>query len=178
MKTEYEIRFLEIDEKSITKKLKSLGAIEIGNWLQIRKTFDLVIPKQNSWVRLRTNGLITTLAVKEINSTKIDGTKEFEVTVDSFEETDEILKKIGLKSRNYQENKRHQFKYKNTEIDIDTWPLIPTYIEIEGKNEQIIKEICSDLGLNYNQATTMDVTDIHKNIYNIDLLSIKELKFK
>ena len=91
---------------------------------------------------------------------------------------DRILTKIGLKARNYQENRRHQFKYKNTEIDIDTWPLIPTYVEIEGKDEQTIKEVCADLGLNYEKATTMDVTDIYKNIYNIDILKIKELKLK
>ena len=104
--------------------------------------------------------------------------KEAEVVVDSFEEMDTILSKIGLKARNYQENKRHQFKYKNTEIDVDSWPLIPAYMEIEGSNEQAIKEVCCDLGLEFNSATTMDVTDIYKNVYNIDILKIKELKLK
>ena len=68
------------------------------------------------------------------NSAKIDGTKEAEVTINDFDEMDRILTKIGLKARNYQENRRHQFKYKDTEIDIDTWPLIPTYVEIEGSH--------------------------------------------
>ena len=178
MKIEYEVRFLEINKDSLVKKLKSIGAIEVGDWFQIRKTFDLINPQQNSWLRLRTNGEITTLTVKEINSAKIDGTKEAEVVVNDFDEMDRILTKIGLKARNYQENRRHQFKYKNTEIDIDTWPLIPTYVEIEGKDEQTIKEVCADLGLNYEKATTMDVTDIYKNIYNIDILKIKKLKLK
>ena len=74
MKIEYEVRFLEINKDSLVKKLKSIGAIEVGDWFQIRKTFDLIIPQQNSWIRLRTNGEITTLTVKEINSAKIDGT--------------------------------------------------------------------------------------------------------
>ena len=108
----------------------------------------------------------------------IDGTKEAEVVVDDFDEMDTILTKIGLKSNKYQENKRIQYKYKNTEIDIDTWPQIPTYVEIEGENEEIIKEVCADLGLNYEECTTMDVTDIYKNVYNIDILKIKELKLK
>ena len=116
--------------------------------------------------------------MKEINSAKIDGTKEAEVVVDDFDEMDTILTKIGLKSNKYQENKRIQYKYKNTEIDIDTWPQIPTYVEIEGENEKIIKEVCADLGLNYEECTTMDVTDIYKNVYNIDILKIKELKLK
>ncbi len=178
MKTEYEIRFLEIDKDKILKKLKEIGAIEVGNWFQIRKTFDLIIPQQNSWLRLRTNGKTTTLTVKEIGSAKIDGTKEAEVVVDSFDEMDLILTKIGLQARNYQENHRHQFRYKDTEIDIDTWPKIPTYLEIEGASEEQIKEVCEDLGLDYNKSTTMDVTDIYKNIYGIDILKIKTLKLK
>lgn len=176
MKTEYEVRFLEIDKDKILKRLKELGAKEIGNWLQVRKTYDLIQPQKNSWLRLRTNGKTTTLTVKEINSDKIDGTNETEVIVDDFNEMDKILTKIGLKARNYQENYRQQFQYKNSEIDIDSWPLIPTYLEIEGKNEEIIKEICSDLELDYKKSITMDVTDIYKKVYNIDILKIKTLK--
>lgn len=175
MKTEYEVRFLEIDKDKILTKLKELGAVEVGDWIQIRKTFDLIVSQKNSWLRLRTNGETTTLTVKEINSAKIDGTKEAEVVVNNFNEMNTILTKIGLKARNYQENQRHQFRYKDTEIDIDTWPLIPTYLEIEGKSEEIIKEVCEDLGLDYNKSTTMDVTDIYNKIYNIDILKIKTL---
>lgn len=177
MKIEYEIRFLEINQEEILRKLKALKAKEIGNWLQIRKTYDLINPNPNSWVRLRTNGKTTTLTVKEIGSAKIDGTKEAEIVVDDFDETDLILSKIGLKARNYQENRRHQFVYKDVEIDIDSWPLIPTYLEIEGNSEAAIKSVCKDLGLDYSKSTTMDVTDIYNKVYNIDLLNIKTLTF-
>lgn len=98
MKTEYEVRFLEIDTNNILKKLKEVGAVEIGNWRQIRKTFDLITPQKNSWLRLRTNGETTTLTVKEINSAKIDGTKEAEVVIDDFNEMDTILTKNRAKS--------------------------------------------------------------------------------
>ena len=177
MKIEYEIRFLKINREEILKKLKELNAKEIGNWLQIRKTYDLIKPNPNSWVRLRTNGKTTTLTVKEIGSAKIDGTKEAEIVIDSFEETDTILSKIGLKARNYQENRRHQFVYKDVEIDIDSWPLIPTYLEIEGPSEEAIKSVCKDLELDFEKSTTMDVTDIYKKVYNIDILSMKTLTF-
>lgn len=178
MKTEYEVRFLEVNEREMVERLKDLNAIEIGNWFQVRKTYDLVSPQKNSWVRLRTNGQKTTLTVKEILTAKIDGTKELEIEVSDFYECDAILTKIGLKARNFQENKRHQFKYKNVEIDIDTWPMIPTYLEIEGENEASIKAVCEDLGLDYFRSTTMDVTDIYKKVYGIDILKIDNLSFK
>ena len=177
MKIEYEVRFLNIDKEKIISKLQKLNAEDDGEKLQIRKTYDLIQPQPNSWLRLRTNGEKTTLTVKEIKNAKIDGTKELEIVVSDFFETDAILNKIGLKARNYQENKRHQFHLNGVEIDVDSWPLIPTYLEIEGEDEASIINICKLLDLDYNSAMSMDVTDIYNKIYNIDLLSIKELKF-
>lgn len=177
MKIEYEARFLEINKNQILERLYKIGAKEVGNWLQIRKTYDLITPNPNSWIRLRTNGKKTTLTVKEIGSAKVDGTKEAEIVVEDFAETDLILSKIGLKARNYQENRRQQFIYNGVEIDIDSWPLIPTYLEIEGESEDQIKETCNALGLDYAKATSMDVTDIYNKVYGIDLLRIKELTF-
>ena len=177
MKIEYEVRFLNIDKEKIISKLQELKAEDDGEKLQIRKTYDLIQPQPNSWIRLRTNGEKTTLTIKEIKNAKVDGTKELEVVVSDFFETDAILNKIGLKARNYQENKRHQFRLNGVEIDVDSWPLIPTYLEIEGDDETSIINTCKLLDLDYKSSTSMDVTDIYKKVYNIDLLSIKELKF-
>ena len=177
MKTELEVRFLEINVKGIEDKLNALGAKEIGNWKQKRNTYDLIPKKENSWLRLRINEEKTTLTVKEILTDKIDGTKELEIEVNDFDETALILRKIGLQERNYQENKRHQFLLNGVEIDIDFWPLIPPYLEIEGESEEEIKKVASLLELDYSKAITMDVTDIYNKIYDIDILNIKLLKF-
>lgn len=177
MKIEYEVRFLNIDKEKILSKLQKLKAEDDGEKLQIRKTYDLIQPQPNSWVRLRTNGEKTTLTIKEIKNAKVDGTKELEVVVSDFFETDAILNKIGLKARNYQENKRRQFHLNGVEIDIDSWPLIPTYLEIEGEDEASIINTCKLLDLDYKSSTAMDITDIYNKVYNIDLLNIKELKF-
>ena len=176
MKIEYEVRFLEIDRKKIIQKLKEVGAKEVGDWLQKRKIYDFIQKDPNGWIRLRTNGEKTTLTVKKIGSSKVDGTREAEVVVDNFDEADTILTEAGLKARNYQENRRNQFIYKGVEIDIDSWPLIPTYLEIEANSEEEIKDVCNDLGLDYEESTSMDVTDIYNKIYGIDLLSIKDLR--
>ena len=114
MKTEFEVRFLEINVKGIEDKLNALGAKEIGNWKQKRNTYDLIPKKENSWLRLRNNGEKTTLTVKEILTDKIDGTKELEIEVNDFDETALILRKIGLQERNYQENKRPFHNFGNT----------------------------------------------------------------
>ena len=104
---------------------------------------------------------------------------------------------MGIKSRGYQENKRTQYILNGVEIDIDSWPMIPTYVEIEGKNEEEVmkytvfkmvddsilgkaailvpgkKEI---LELPKDKVTTLDVDSVYKK-YGIDLKVIKVLKF-
>ncbi len=43
MKTEYEVRFLEIDKEKILKKLKEIGAVEVGNWFKVIKHSFLIL---------------------------------------------------------------------------------------------------------------------------------------
>ncbi len=62
-------------------------------------------------------------------------------------------------------------------IDIDTWPLIPTYAEVEGSSESEVLDTLKLLNVNMDDVTTLDVASIYKDIYSIDLLSIKELRF-
>ena len=50
------------------------------------------------------------------------------------------------------------------EIDIDSWPMISTYVEIEGKNEMSTLEI---LELPKDKVTTLDVDSVYKK-YEID----------
>ena len=177
MKTEYEIRILEIDKESIVKKLEDLGAIKGGEYNQKRYVYDLKPVQKDKWIRLRTNGIETTLTYKDIESNTIDGTKEVEIKVDSFEVANEFLNKIGFVARSYQENKRIQYTLDNVEIDIDTWPMIPTYLEIEGNSEEEVNNMVKKLGLSNLKITALNCDDTYRKIYNIDISKIKELKF-
>ena len=109
MKTEYEVRVLEINKEEIIKKLENLNAKKVGEYNQKRYVYD-TIPKENGkWIRLRTNGTETTLTYKDVTSDKIDGTKEVEVKVSDLELTNEFLNKIGFFSKAYQENNRIRY---------------------------------------------------------------------
>lgn len=177
MKTEYEIRVLEINKEEIINKLKKLGATKKGEFKQKRYVYDLVPKQEGKWIRLRTNGKIITLTYKNIISNTIDGTKEIELEVEDFEKANEFLEKIGFKNRSYQENRRIQYVLDDVEIDIDSWPMIPTYLEIEGKSERDIMSIKNKLDIDENKVTTLNCNDIYKQIYKIDISKIKELKF-
>ena len=161
MKTEFEARLLECDYKTIITRLKELNAIFVGDNLQLRYCYDFNPVRENSWIRLRTNGNKTTLTIKEINDSTVAGTKESEIEVSSFEETDKILNKLGYFARSIQENRRVQFILDGVEVDIDLWPYIPPYLEIEGNSEESIVAIIEKLGLDYSKFTTLDVSGVY-----------------
>lgn len=171
MKTEIEARLLECNVQNLIKKLETVGAVFVGDWLQLRYCYDFKPARENSWIRLRTNGVETTLTIKEITSNAIDGTKESEIVVSDFFVTDEILNKLGYEARSKQENRRIRYVLDGVEIDIDFWPLIPAYVEFEGSAQNDIKRVCDKLGIEFNSLTTMDVSSIYGYYgYNINTM--------
>ncbi len=177
MSVEYEARVLEINKEELENKLNSLGATKIADFNYKRKVYDFNPATNNKWIRLRTNGEKTTLTIKEIKSQEIDGTEESEIEVSDFEEADIILNKLGYKSHQYQENKRTRYILDGVEIDIDTWPYIPTYVEIEGKSVDEVTEMIDKLGLTDYEITSIDVQGVFNKYYNIDIKQMPELTF-
>ena len=177
MNTEYEIRVLEVDVEKLTQKLEALGAEKVGDWMQKRYVYDFTPKRENQWIRLRTNGKKTTLTYKNVEKNTVDGTKELEIVVEDFEKTNEMLEILGYKNKGYQENKRVRYILGGVEIDFDTWPRIPTYMEIEGKNEEVVAKTLELLEIPKDKVTALNCEDIYKQIYNINIDEIKHLTF-
>ena len=177
MHTEYEVRVLEIDAEEMEKKLEEVNAKFEWEHLQKRYVYDFIPKEDKKWIRLRTNGDKTTLTIKNITTSKIDGTQELEVEVDNFERTNLILKELGYIPKGYQENKRRQYTLNGVEIDIDSWPNIPTYLEIEGPSEEDVYYTLDLLGIEKEKTTTKDVDRIYLD-YGYNLSEIKDLKLE
>ncbi len=177
MHTEIEERILEIDVDKIVKKLESLNAKKVGDWYQKRYVYDFNPKREDEWIRLRDTGMKITLTYKNVEKNTIDGTKELEIEVSNFEDTNDMLKILGYTPRAYQENKRIRYILNEVEIDIDSWPMIPTYMELEGNSVEEIKKIEEILEIDKSKITNLNCQSIYKDIYNIDVDSIKKLKF-
>lgn len=160
MKTEYEVRVLDINKKEMIKKLEALGATKKGEFNQKRYVYDLKPIQKGKWIRLRTNGNVSILTYKDIVSNTIDGTREVEFEVEDFEKANEFLEKIGFKSRSYQENDRISYILNGAEIDIDSWPMIPTYMEIQANSEAEIIGVEEILNIDESKITTLNCDDI------------------
>ena len=169
MHTEYEVRILEIDLDDVKKRLEKANAKFEWDRLQRRYVYDFIPKIDGKWIRLRTNGDKTTLTIKNLVSSEIDGTQELEIVVDDFERCNLILKELGYEARGYQENRRIQYDMYGVEIDIDSWPNIPTYLEIEGPSEEKVYSAVEALGFKKEDCTTKDVDSIYKYYgYNLD----------
>ena len=150
---EIEVKFLNIDPVLIEEKLVDLGAEKTFEKIYRRRVFDhpdLRLNNRGAFVRLRDEGDKITLTFKQRlgvkthdGKTNDKGMEEIEVNVSDFEKTAVLLKRIGLEEKFYEENRRIRYQLGDIEFDIDFWPLLEPYLEIEapswGKIDEAIK---------------------------------------
>ena len=133
----------------------------------------------NKWIRLRKSNdsiELTSKHILEKRSTDFQNVIEIEVSVSSFEETNNFLQSIGISRRSYQEKIRSSYTFKDAQIEIDQWPLLEPYMEIECNNDETIKEIINKLNLKDYEIVSLNTEQLYKRI-GIDVHSISELKF-
>lgn len=164
MYNEYELRILNINKEKFIKDIEKCGAKFINNYEQKRYVYDFNPVDENKWIRLRTDGIKTTLSIKEYKDASIGGTEEIEIEVSDMEKTDLILEKLGYYKRSIQENKRTRYMLDDVEIDIDTWPHLNTYVEFESNNEENIKKVLDRLNIDIEETTTMNAQSIYLSL--------------
>ena len=174
---EHEAKIINISPATIRRRLKKIGATKVGDYHFRRYVFDTIPASPDRWVRLRSDGKSTTLTVKEINSSTIDGTNEWEVTVSDLATTLKILEKIGIKPRGYQENKREEYQLDGVQIAIDSWPKLEPYVEIEATNSAEVIATATRLGYSEQALVAENTTELYRRI-GMDIKKITELKFE
>lgn len=171
MQTEIEAKWLNIDLASMRKRLKRIGAeLVMKERLMTRKVYDFPdkrLEKISGWVRVRNEGDKTTLSYKQLDDRTVHGTKEVTVIVDDFAATCSFLESIGMQSRTFQETKRESWKLGNAEIELDTWPWIPSFVEIEAKSEEELKNTAQKLELDYSMSLHGSVETAYQAVYDV-----------
>lgn len=89
----------------------------------------------------------------------------------------EILSRIGLREVRYQENYREEWRLGRVVFDFDTWPGLPTFVEIEGPDEPSVRQAAAAVGLDYAQARFGSVDEIYKSETERDILAEPTLLF-
>lgn len=179
MKHEYEAKFLAADTPGLQAKLTSLGAVQaLPRTLLTRKIFENDSLDGGAWLRLRDEGARSTLTLKQVtDATTIDGTKEIETEVADLHAMADILRRVGLTEVRYQENYREEWRLGEVAFDFDTWPGLPTFLEIEGPDEASVRHAATLLELDYSEARFGSVDEIYKSESGRDILAEPTLLF-
>lgn len=189
MKTEIEVKFLNVDFDNIRGRLKAVGAVcEQPMRLMKRAiidTPDLKMRENGGYVRVRDEGHKVTLTYKQFDKSQdlhIASAKEIEVEVSEFDATVDIMLATGLAIRSLQESKRETWKVGNVEVVLDEWPWLDSYIEIEAEDEELVKQVADSLGFDWSDAVFGDVMVAYRAQYphlgpNQTVGRIKEVKF-
>ncbi len=169
------MQFLEVDVPALEKKLVSLGAEKVDTYDYSRAIFDYPdfrLNKADSWMKLRTDGKTVTLSYKQVikDASSVDvGMKEIEIIVSDYEKTKELLLAIGLVIKREEKNKRVRYKKEDTAFDIDFWPQVPPYVEIESSSMERVKYFARELGFDPNEGMIAGPAKIYKKYgYNLE----------
>ncbi len=179
MKHEYEAKFLAVDVAGLQAKLAALGAVQaVPRTLLTRKIFESDFLDGGAWLRLRDEGTRSTLTLKQVtDATTIDGTKEIETEIADLHAMADILRRVGLTEVRYQENYREEWRLGEVAFDFDTWPELPTFLEIEGPDEASVRQAADLLELDYSEARFGSVDEIYKSEAGRDILAEPTLLF-
>ena len=188
--------FFELDNLLTEKEKKKLNKItgydntsilcskeNILEFLNDKKFINFINKYHNNskkWIRVRQTNDKTTIAVKHIlanNGTSLQQMLETEIEVPSIKEANNLLEALGYAYKSYQEKERITYILDGYELDIDTWPGIPTYVEIEGSSEEDLEIILNKLGYSMKDTVSCTADQIYEK-YGLSMFDKREIKFK
>ncbi len=183
MEKEIETRFLEVNKDELVKKLLSLGGKDLGEEKLEEVIFhaaDMSWLGKNKFVRLRKTKGKVKCTYKTNSKQAVDSALEIELEVSDMKKCSDLFNNIGLKEMRQLEKYRRTFKLDDVIIDIDTWPKIPTYVEVEGPSIESLKKVCDKLGFDWEKRFDGDAREVFNhygyNIDNITVITFSEFK--
>jgi adenylate cyclase class 2 len=182
---EIEIKILGIDPNQVATKLMELGATEIFSGLVKCRHFDFPdgsIRKSHALYRLRRwegeKGFDGKFEVcykgpKEI----VEGAKvrdEVETTVEDADKFEEMMMKLGYEVTMNNDKRRRSFNLGEIHVDIDEYPEVPAYMEIEGPNSEAIQKAVQQLELDEFEQSTETANELFERVWpEVDFDNLK-----
>lgn len=168
MKTEIEVKFLDVNHDELRAKLRELGAVCEQTMRDMRRAI-FATPEmdeqRNAYIRVRDEGDKVTVTYKHFAELSLTGAAELETTVGDFDAMVGIMRATGMRQCAYQESRRETWYLGDTEVVLDEWPWLKPYIEIEGETEKGVRSTAKSLGFDWNDAIFGAVTQIYEAEY-------------
>ena len=161
------------------QKLKSLGATETQNTRLVVDWYSLkgVVKNEHPWylrVRKTTDGK-NEISWKSLP--KITGntrhSDEININVSDAKIAGKLFESIGLEHYAHQEKDRISFTLKDWNFDLDQYPKMPAYLEIEGKSHEHVQEAIKLLELESHTSIGEGERLLIENKYGLDWCNMR-----
>jgi adenylate cyclase class 2 len=117
---------------------------------------------------------------KENVAQTVDSAQEIELEVSDLDKCSKFFEKVGLKAMRRLEKYRYTLKLGSVTIDIDSWPKIPPYVEIEGPSIESLKNFCNLIGFDWEKRFDGDAREVFRRygyeLDNITVITFDEFK--
>ena len=179
MAYEIETKVLDINADKIKQILNSLGAKKIQetrltvHWYRIKG----IKEGEDPWfLRIRSDSSgkheVTWKAKSDILGVARKH-KEINFHISEPEKLADLFVELALEKYAHQEKDRTSFTHKNWQFDIDQYPGMPAFLEIEGESEESIKEAMKLLGLENNKTWAKGERILIQDTYGLDWYDMK-----
>lgn len=180
MKAEIEVKFF-IEKKVLEDRLQALGAtLEKPRRLMRRQVFDFPVALRKRGMeqvgRVRDESDKITMTLKEYPIPRtMDNVKELEIIVNDFNAAAKILELSGYESISYQENYRTSWKLQGAAVEIDEWPGMRVYAEIEASSTDELKRIAALLGIEEKNFMCLNLFALYEKELGLDAKKVRRL---
>ncbi|MDP3640425.1 MAG: class IV adenylate cyclase [Nanoarchaeota archaeon] len=168
---EIEVKILEVDVGEIERKLLDCGAKRVFDGEIVASYFDFSdnsLGQQQKVLRLRQVGKSTELALKvqeDADDAEAKIRQEYQVLVSEPEIARQILEGLGL--RECRKIQKHRSSYCFADpaggaihFELDTFPDIPTFLEIEAPTLDEVYRYVATLGFSREDAKPWSFADV------------------
>ena len=163
---EIELKFLDIDIAEITRKIEKLGAqkkyeVDLESYYFVAPGFSGSDSKQKG-LRVRRIGEKSFLTYKNPAkfSEKMSIREELETEVGDFKTMVKILEKLGFTKGRLTKKHRIHYELGDVHFELDTYPGILTFLEIETRTEEAMREICQKLDLDISKGEKGTIEEV------------------
>jgi adenylate cyclase, class 2 len=177
---EIETKVLEVNKEEVIKKLVDLGAEKLQDTRLVVDWYGptgLTHKGDDPWyLRARTtsDGKVEVSwksLAKVVGNTR--QSKEINLNVSDVQATGQLLEAIGLENYAHQEKDRISFTLKDWNFDVDTYPSMPTYLEIEGTSLEHVHEALEMLDLLSHESISEGERKLISEKYHLDWTNMR-----
>lgn len=189
---EIELKVLEIDRQALRAKLRRIGARRVFGPTFVREFYfepdkNMRGARKYSSFRLRAVGKYYELTVKvgRKNVGRSQGQNkpaqtlkvrdEYEVQVSDLARARELVEALGYRVFREREKTREEYHLWEVKIEIDEYPGMPPYMELESTRERSLFRVLGALGYRRDQVTTATATELLAR-YGLDARAARSAK--